>query len=63
MYEFGEIVSVYLNGVLFLDLYFTIKNPFGSKEKRMKWYYAGTLAVFILMLSLYAIFEELAPNF
>jgi hypothetical protein len=58
MYEFGEILSVYLNAVLFVDLYLTIKNPFFQREKRVKWYYIGAAGVLVLMLLLYYFFEK-----
>jgi hypothetical protein len=42
-----------MNMVIFLDLWLTIKNPFFDREKRLKYYWALTVAmIFIYAISL-----------
>ena len=56
-YELGSDISIYLNCAIFVDLYLNIKNPFSPKEKRMKWYYLGSILIVLEMIILYAAFE------
>ena len=59
-YLFSEIISLYLNSVLFVDVYLTIRNPFYPRENRVKVYWAGAVFITVAMTALFLKFTNIS---
>ena len=57
MYYYGTIISqnldLMMNTLIFMDLYFSLKNPFQTRNKRNKWYIL--MAVWVVFINILAL--------
>ena len=44
----SQLLSFYLNFLILIDLYLSITNPFKNRNKRIKWYFVGTIVMMVL---------------
>ena len=56
-------MTLVINSIIFIDLYFTLKNPFYPREKRTKFYYLLLIAMFTEQILVYVIFKPSGPGF
>ena len=55
------VISLYLNSVIFIDIYLTMTNPFKPRENRVKIYYIGVILLCIGLTIMYNLLGKTGP--
>lgn len=56
IFAFAIMSSIYLNTILFADLYLSIKNPFVARGSRVKYYYTGMALSFLVYITAFILY-------